>query len=154
VPSWSPMDPWELQRGSWKRLRWLWLALAVLGCLATLAAILDAVKRTGQTIASAGSCHLLLQSASDKSGCLLGCGGSLGQPMCHKDQRARPRNSRDLSLRKLISTTGSLVTSEAADNPTGKLISPVGLDGSPFPDLVVRRGRAVFSQEQVHRGSV
>jgi hypothetical protein len=44
VPSWSPMDPWELKRGSWKRLRWLWLVLAVFGCLATPAAILDAVK--------------------------------------------------------------------------------------------------------------
>jgi cytochrome c biogenesis factor len=37
------MDSWELKRGNWKRLRWAWFALAVLGCFLTPSAILDAI---------------------------------------------------------------------------------------------------------------
>jgi len=27
------MDQWELKRGHWKRMRWLWLALSIFGSL-------------------------------------------------------------------------------------------------------------------------
>jgi hypothetical protein len=38
------MDKWELKRGHWRRMRWLWLALSLLGLISTPSAVLDAVE--------------------------------------------------------------------------------------------------------------
>jgi hypothetical protein len=40
----ADMDQWELKRGHWKRMRWLWLALSIFGMLSTPSAIVDALN--------------------------------------------------------------------------------------------------------------
>ncbi|MCU1222547.1 MAG: hypothetical protein JWQ42_640 [Edaphobacter sp.] len=37
------MDQWELKRGHWRRMRWLWLASSILGVLSTPSAMVNAL---------------------------------------------------------------------------------------------------------------
>jgi len=36
------MDQWELKRGKWRRMRWLWLAFSLFGLISTPSALFDA----------------------------------------------------------------------------------------------------------------